>query len=77
MNEAARLSPAALANADDLIFDAIAEAAELAEFFSHHAVEAAEAGDRAMLRLRLCMASRALRSALEGCASLSKNPGHD
>jgi hypothetical protein len=58
----------------DLTLDAISEAAKLAEHFASLAVEAAEADDRAALRLRLCMASRALRSALEGFAMLERPP---
>jgi hypothetical protein len=56
--------------ADDLRLEAVSEAAKLAEHFASLAVEAAEAHDRVTLKMRLCMASRALRSALETFATL-------
>jgi hypothetical protein len=66
-------SQAALDAGRDLAIDAIAEAAQLAEHFAALAAEAAEDGDLAALRLRLCMASRALRSALE-CFAFMDGP---
>jgi hypothetical protein len=73
-SDSAPPSEAARFAADDFKLDAIGEAAKLAEMFAHDAVEAAENKNRAALKLRLCMASRALRSALEGFATLEQPP---
>jgi hypothetical protein len=70
----AQPSKAVIDATDDLKLDAISDAAKLAEHFAALAVEAAEADDRAALKVRLCMASRALRSALEAYALLEPPP---